>query len=123
MEEPNPDTAVSMTVVLGGDLLLAPAPIAAPAVATMLSLVLMRLAHQTAGARALRTLTLVISHADKWLHKAVPSTSSRAGGGGVLVLEGYFVRGRDAAELRVFVQQEPAERGGLTGAVFGCAGL
>jgi hypothetical protein len=58
-----------MTVVLGGDLLLAPAPIAAPAVATMLSLVLMRLAHQTARTRALRTLALVVSHADKWLHK------------------------------------------------------
>jgi hypothetical protein len=54
-----------MTVVLGGHLLLAPAPIAAPAVATMLRLVLVRLAHQTARTRALRTLALVVSHADK----------------------------------------------------------
>ena len=58
-----------MTVVLGGHLLLAPAPIAAGAVATMLSLVLVRLAHQTARARALRTLALVIGHADKWLSR------------------------------------------------------
>jgi hypothetical protein len=34
-----------MTVLLGGHLLLAPAPITAPAVATMLSLVLVRLAQ------------------------------------------------------------------------------
>jgi hypothetical protein len=53
--------AVSMTVVLGGHLLLAPASIAARAVAMMLSLVLVRLAHQTARARALRTLALVIA--------------------------------------------------------------
>jgi hypothetical protein len=59
-----------MTVVLGGHLLLAPAPIAARAVATMLGLVLVRLTHQTAGARALRTLALVIGHADKSLHTA-----------------------------------------------------
>ncbi len=58
-----------MTVVLGGHLLLAPAPIAARAVATMLSLMLVRLAHQAARARALRTLALVIGHADKSLHK------------------------------------------------------
>jgi len=50
-----------MTVVLGGHLLLAPAPIAAGTVATVLSLMLMRLAHQTARARALRTLALVIA--------------------------------------------------------------
>ena len=37
---------------------------------TMLGLVLVRLAHQTARTRALRPLTLVIGHADKWLHKA-----------------------------------------------------
>jgi hypothetical protein len=54
-----------MTVVLGGHLLLAPAPIAARAVATMLSLVLVRLTQQTARARALRTLALVIGHSDK----------------------------------------------------------
>ena len=39
-----------MTVVLGGHLLLAPASIAAGAVATMLGLVLVRLAQQTARA-------------------------------------------------------------------------
>ena len=50
-----------MAAVLGGHLLLAPASIAARAVATMLSLVLVRLAHQTARARALRTLALVIA--------------------------------------------------------------
>jgi hypothetical protein len=61
--------AVSMTVVLGGHLLLAPAPIAARAVTTVLGLMLVRLAHQTARARALRTLALVIGHADKSLHK------------------------------------------------------
>jgi len=49
-----------MTVVIGGHLLLAPASIAARAVATMLGLVLMRLAQQTAGACALRTLALVV---------------------------------------------------------------
>jgi hypothetical protein len=54
-----------MTVVLGDHLLLAPAPISARAVATMLSLVLVRLAQQTAGTRALRTLALVVGHADK----------------------------------------------------------
>jgi len=58
-----------MAVALGGHLLLAPASIAAGAVATMLSLVLVRLAQQTASARALRTLALVVGHADKWLHK------------------------------------------------------
>ena len=58
-----------MTVVIGGHLLLAPASIAAGAVATMLGLVLVRLAQQTASARALRTLVLVVGHADKWLHK------------------------------------------------------
>jgi hypothetical protein len=58
-----------MTVVLGGHLLLAPASIAAGAVATMLGLVLVRLAQQTARARALRTLALVVGHADRWLHK------------------------------------------------------
>jgi hypothetical protein len=58
-----------MIVVIGGHLLLAPASIAARTVATMLSLVLMRLAQQTARARALRTLALVIGHADKWLHR------------------------------------------------------
>jgi AAA domain len=58
-----------MTVVLRGHLLLAPASIAARAVATMLGLVLVRLTHQTARARALRTLALAVSHADKWLHK------------------------------------------------------
>jgi hypothetical protein len=67
-----------MAVAIGGHLLLAPASIAAGAVATMLSLVLVRLAQQTAHTRALRTLTLVVSHADKWLHKAARSTSSRA---------------------------------------------
>jgi hypothetical protein len=67
-----------MTVVLGGHLLLTPAPIATPAVTTMLSLVLVRLTHQTARARALRTLALVVGHADKSLHKAVPSTSPRS---------------------------------------------
>jgi hypothetical protein len=65
--------AISVTVVLGGHLPLSPAPIAAPAVATMLSLVLVRLAHQTAGTRALRTLALVIDHADKWLHRHSPA--------------------------------------------------
>jgi len=54
-----------MAVVLGGHLLLAPASIAARAVATMLSLVLVRLAQQTPGARALRTLALVFDHSDK----------------------------------------------------------
>jgi len=54
-----------MTVTIGGHLLLAPAPIAARAVATMLSLVLVRLTQQTARARALRTLALVVGHADK----------------------------------------------------------
>jgi len=58
-----------MAVVIGGHLLLAPAPITARAVATMLSLMLMRLAHQAARARALRTLALVIGHSDKSLHK------------------------------------------------------
>jgi len=58
-----------MAVVLGGHLLLAPASIAARAVATVLGLVLVRLAHQAARARALRTLALVIGHADKSLHK------------------------------------------------------
>jgi hypothetical protein len=58
-----------MTVVLGDHLLLAPASIAARAVATMLGLVLVRLAQQTAGARALWTLALVVSHSDKSLHK------------------------------------------------------
>jgi len=62
-----------MAAVLGGHLLLAPASIAARAVATMLSLVLVRLAHQTARARALRTLALVIGHADKWLHRYSPA--------------------------------------------------
>ena len=55
--------------MLGGYLLLAPAPVAARAVATMLGLVLVRLAQQTAGARALRTLALVIGHVDKSSHK------------------------------------------------------
>jgi hypothetical protein len=54
-----------MAVVLGGHLLLAPASIAARAVATMLGLVLVRLAHQAARSRALRTLTFVVGHADK----------------------------------------------------------
>jgi hypothetical protein len=45
-----------MAVVLRGHLLLAPASIAAPAVATVLGLVLVGLTHQTARARALRTL-------------------------------------------------------------------
>jgi hypothetical protein len=54
-----------MTVAIGGNLLLAPAPIAAGAVTTMLSLMLVRLAQQTARARALRTLALVVGHADK----------------------------------------------------------
>ena len=58
-----------MTVVLGGHLLLAPASIAARAVATMLGLMLVRLTHQAARARALRTLALVVGHSDKWLHK------------------------------------------------------
>jgi hypothetical protein len=58
-----------MAVAIGGHLLLAPASIAAPAVTTMFGLVLVGLAHQTAGTRALRTLALVIGHADKWLHK------------------------------------------------------
>jgi hypothetical protein len=58
-----------MAVVLGGHLLLAPASIAARAVATVLGLVLVRLAHQAARARAPRTLALVIGHADKSLHK------------------------------------------------------
>jgi len=89
--------AISMTVVLGGHLLLAPASIAAGTVATVLSLVLVRLAHEAARSRALRTLALVVGHADNWLHKAVPSTSSRAGGGGVLVLDGYLERGGDAS--------------------------
>jgi hypothetical protein len=61
--------AIAMTVVLGGHLLLAPAPIAARAVTTMLDLMLVRLTHQTARTRALRTLALVIGHADKWLHR------------------------------------------------------
>jgi hypothetical protein len=54
-----------MTVVLGGHLLLAPAPIAAGTVATVLGLVLVRLTEQTGRPRALRTLTLVVGHADK----------------------------------------------------------
>jgi hypothetical protein len=58
-----------MTVVFGGHLLLAPALTPARAVATMLGLMLVRLAHQAARARTLRTLALVIGHADKWLHK------------------------------------------------------
>jgi hypothetical protein len=58
-----------MTVALCGHLLLVPASIAARAVATMLGLVLVRLTHQATGARALRTLALVIGHADKSLHK------------------------------------------------------
>ena len=58
-----------MTVVLGGDLLLAPALIASPAVATVLGLVLVRLTHQAARAGALRTLALVVGHADKSLHR------------------------------------------------------
>ena len=57
-----------MAVVLGGYLLLAPASIVAGAIAAMLGLVLVRLAHQAARARALRTLALVVGHADKWLH-------------------------------------------------------
>jgi hypothetical protein len=58
-----------MAVVLCGHLLLAPAPIATRTVTTMLGLVLVWLAHQTARARALRTLALVAGHADKSLHK------------------------------------------------------
>jgi len=68
-----------MTVVLRGHLLLAPASIAAGAVATTLGLVLMWLAHQAAGARALRTLTLMVGHADKWLHKAGAVDKSQGG--------------------------------------------
>ena len=66
-----------MTVVLGGYLLLAPASTPARAVATMLSLVLVRLAHQAAGPRALRTLALVVGHADKWLHRHSPAIHIR----------------------------------------------
>jgi len=58
-----------MAVVLGDHLLLAPASITARAVTTMLGLVLVRLAQQTTGTCALRTLALVIGHADKWLHR------------------------------------------------------
>jgi hypothetical protein len=58
-----------MTVVIGSHLLLAPASIAAGAAATMLGLVFVRLAQQTAGARALRTLALVVGHSDKSLQK------------------------------------------------------
>jgi len=54
-----------MAVAIGGHLLLTPAPIAARAVATMLGLVLVRLAQQAACTRALRTLALVVSHSDK----------------------------------------------------------
>jgi hypothetical protein len=58
-----------MAVVLGDHLLLAPASITARAVATMLGLVLVRLAHEAARSRALWTLALVVGHADKWLHR------------------------------------------------------
>ena len=51
-----------MTIAIGGHLLLAPASIAAGAVATMLGLVLVRLAQQTSGARTLRTPAPVMCH-------------------------------------------------------------
>jgi len=54
-----------MTVVVGCHLLLAPATIAADAVAMVLGLVLVGLAQQTSGACALRTLSLVVSH--QWM--------------------------------------------------------
>jgi hypothetical protein len=54
-----------VAVAIGGHLLLAPASIAARAVTTVLGLVLVWLAQQTAGARALRTLARVVGHADK----------------------------------------------------------
>ncbi len=51
-----------MTVVVGRHLLLAPATIAAGTVAMVLGLVLVGLAQQAAGACALRTLSLMVSH-------------------------------------------------------------
>jgi hypothetical protein len=91
-----------MAIALGGHLLLAPASIAARAVATMLGLVLVRLAQQTAGTRALRTLALVVGHADKSLHngwhrRQVP----RPGGGGLLLLDGDVERCGNAEQMRL----------------------
>jgi len=51
-----------VAILMGGRLLLAPAPIAACTIAVMLGLVLVRLAQQTARARALGTLALVVRH-------------------------------------------------------------
>jgi hypothetical protein len=51
-----------VAILMGGRLLLAPAPIIAGTVAMALSLMLVCLAQQAASARALRTLALVIRH-------------------------------------------------------------
>jgi hypothetical protein len=51
-----------VAILMGGRLLLAPAPIAASTIAVMLGLVLVRLAQQAPGARALGTLALVVRH-------------------------------------------------------------
>ena len=85
-----------MPVALGGHLLLAPASIAARAVATMLGLVLVRLAQQTAGARALRTLTLVVGHADKSLHKRCAHASLLVCGDGGEADEGRLAQAASA---------------------------
>jgi hypothetical protein len=67
--------------MLGGHLLLAPASIAARTVAMALSLMLVRLAKQAAGARALRTLALVVGHrlivADPWPWTANPRRATK----------------------------------------------
>jgi hypothetical protein len=51
-----------VAIVLGGHLLLTPTSIAAGTIAVMLGLVLVRLAQQAPGARALGTLALVVRH-------------------------------------------------------------
>ena len=61
-----------MTIAIGGHLLLAPASIAAGAVATMLGLVLVRLAQQAAGATLLGALSLVISHRCRMVDVRLP---------------------------------------------------
>jgi hypothetical protein len=70
-----------MTIAIGGHLLLVSASIAAGAVATMLGLVLVRLAQQAAGARALRTLALVVRHqlmvADSWSQTPNPRHATK----------------------------------------------
>jgi hypothetical protein len=65
-----------MAIVIGGHLLLAPTPAAAGTVAMMLSLMLVRLAQKAAGARALRTLALVVCHhTDGCMNAAVGSVN------------------------------------------------